>query len=159
MMCFIRYFLAIFLVSLSARSSAGAYEDAVRSISNGDPGSLASVLQRGLDVDSVNREGDTLLMLASKEGNINVINVLLKLKAKVNAKNGLGETALMLAAVRGHLEVVKLLLGEGALLEGPGWTPLMYAASTGKLEVMRLDRKSTRLNSSHIPLSRMPSSA
>ena len=36
------------------------------------------------------------------------------------------------------------------------------ACSYGKIEALRkvsLDRKSTRLNSSHIPLSRMPSSA
>ncbi len=31
--------------------------------------------------------------------------------------------------------------------------------STGSIGVSTLDRKSTRLNSSHIPLSRMPSSA
>ena len=34
-----------------------------------------------------------------------------------------------------------------------------YAAPTGFKKLVRLDRKSTRLNSSHLKLSRMPSSA
>ena len=43
------------------------------------------------------------------------------------------------------------------------WDPVMVRrdleAGGGFAELFRLDRKSTRLNSSHIPLSRMPSSA
>ena len=35
----------------------------------------------------------------------------------------------------------------------------LYAAATDDNKFFEIDRKSTRLNSSHIPLSRMPSSA
>ena len=38
-------------------------------------------------------------------------------------------------------------------------TPAVYAASVALLVLLLLDRKSTRLNSSHLKLSRMPSSA
>ena len=36
---------------------------------------------------------------------------------------------------------------------------LEHRAAFGQLETVLLDRKSTRLNSSHMPVSRMPSSA
>ena len=43
----------------------------------------------------------------------------------------------------------------GSLIETPAFTPYL----SGRENLVVLDRKSTRLNSSHIPLSRMPSSA
>ena len=39
------------------------------------------------------------------------------------------------------------------------WYPMIWLTSFGLSFGAYLDRKSTRLNSSHIPLSRMPSSA
>ena len=53
------------------------------------------------------------------------------------------------------------LIGTGAYVIGavsyPGLPP--YEFRIARDELLRQDRKSTRLNSSHIPLSRMPSSA
>ena len=50
------------------------------------------------------------------------------------------------------------------LIEHKHWSPFEMADMTVEIETSRaiapqIDRKSTRLNSSHIPLSRMPSSA
>ena len=50
-----------------------------------------------------------------------------------------------------------LLLGSGALKIGEAGE-FDYSGSQA-LKALKEDRKSTRLNSSHIPLSRMPSSA
>ena len=41
----------------------------------------------------------------------------------------------------------------------PGLNPAQFAGHMGSLQEHRKDRKSTRLNSSHVALSRMPSSA
>ena len=59
------------------------------------------------------------------------------------------------------LGLFEATLEEGLTLEEPGIAHFEVAAAAGQQRRLRveLDRKSTRLNSSHIPLSRMPSSA
>ena len=134
----IRFILLFCMFFSGTAARAGAYDDVIRAISMGDHNTVTSLLQKGLDVDSVDREGDTLLMMAAKEGNVNVIRALLSRKPKVGAQNSLGESALMFASIKGHLEVVKLLLAEGAQIDQAGWTPLMYAASMNRIDVMKL---------------------
>lgn len=54
------------------------------------------------------------LMVASFEGHLDIVQLLLDNGAEVNDVDSTGMTALMLAAERGHLEIVKLLLSKGA---------------------------------------------
>ena len=49
-------------------------------------------------------------MLASQEGNIEIVKLLLEASANVNDKEIKGWTALMLASQEGNIEIVKLLL-------------------------------------------------
>src|SRR4029078_7885701 len=60
-------------------------------------------------------DGETVLMTASRAGNVDAARVLLDLGADVNAReNYKGQTALMWAAAEHHPAVVKLLLERGA---------------------------------------------
>ena len=63
-----------------------------------------------------------------------------------------------------HAEQVHrtLVFGIALLFWAPIFTPIFYTLGSPRgaaMIVVSADRKSTRLNSSHIPLSRMPSSA
>jgi len=58
--------------------------------------------------------GGTALMLAAQKGHKEVVKLLLKKGANVNAKNDLGWTALDFAAKEGYKEIVKLLKAYGA---------------------------------------------
>lgn len=58
--------------------------------------------------------GFTALTVASAQGNIDNIKLLLEAKADVNAANSKGVTPLMAASGQGHLEAVKALLAAGA---------------------------------------------
>ena len=49
------------------------------------------------DINATNREGETPIHLACKQGNLEPINVLLK-KAKLNLKNKMAETVLHVCA-------------------------------------------------------------
>ena len=68
-----------------------------------------------------------------------------------------------LQATEGRLEAIyaaaKLGLKGDALALAAGMLPTEYRQLTQFDPIAEIDRKSTRLNSSHIPLSRMPSSA
>ena len=51
---------------------------------------------------------------AARKGNVEIVKMLLKEGADVNARDKYGRTALYVAAWRGHVEIVKMLLKEGA---------------------------------------------
>jgi len=69
----------------------------------------------GLNVDEQDSDGWTALMLASFEGNKELVSFLLENGAEVNIKNKFGETALQWALQNSHDEVVELLLKQGAI--------------------------------------------
>src|SRR3970040_1404953 len=128
-------FSALAFVAGGAR--ADAYDDMIRAIGLDDTRTAASLLNRGFEVNSVTREGESLLMLAVKEGKPNIVRTLLAAKPRVDARNAYGETALMLAALRGHADIVEMLLAHGAEVNQSGWTPLMYAAANSHQDIAR----------------------
>ena len=56
-----------------------------------------------------NNEGYTALMLASVNGRIEVLRLLLDAGADKNMADNDGDTAAMLASLRGHVDIVSLL--------------------------------------------------
>ena len=117
---------------------AGVYEDMLHAIRTDDQWTVSDLLKRGMDVDTVSPEGETLLMLAAREGKPSVVKVILGAKPKIQARNPRGESALMLATIMGHTEAVKLLLDQGAPVNQSGWTPLIYAAARDRLDIARM---------------------
>ena len=78
---------------------------------------LASALiLEGVDVNAPNVKGRTPLMETSQNQHehIELVQLLLKYGANVNARTELGDTALMSAAYRGKLETVRVLLDHRA---------------------------------------------
>ena len=120
---------------LSLPVSAATYDDLINSAKLGDTRDVAQMVQRGASVDSTDIEGNTLLMLAARDGHLDLVDFLIKQRAKLNARNSAGDTALRLAAFRGHLSVVQRLIAGGANVNMPGWTPLAYAAYNGHTEI------------------------
>lgn len=88
----------------------------------GDAATLGALLERGDDVDSRDRYGQTALMLAARSGHGEVVEVLLTHGADLDHCAKYGLTALMLATINDHAEVVRLLMMAGADtdLEGSG---------------------------------------
>ncbi|MDB5865354.1 MAG: ankyrin repeat protein, partial [Betaproteobacteria bacterium] len=126
------------IVCFALPGFAGIYDDMLHAIEIDDQRTVAELLKRGVDVDTVNPKGDTLLMIAARSGKPAVIRTILAGKPKLNARNASGETALMLAAINGRMDVVKMLLDTGADVNQAGWTALMYAAVNGHSDIARL---------------------
>lgn len=110
---------------------ASSYEDALSAARLGDTRELVELVKRGVDPDTVDEQGNTLLILAARDGHLDTVDALLKFRPKVGHRNAAGDSALMLAALKGHAEVADRLLGAGAPVNHDGWTPLMYAAFEG----------------------------
>lgn len=83
----------------------------------------------------------TPLMEAASAGHVDIIALLLKHDADVNAQSSTGNTPLMYACAGGHEDAVRLLLERGANVEDHnenGHTPLMEAASAGHVGVAKV---------------------
>ena len=56
-------------------------------------------------------------MIASKNGHIEIVRLLLDKGAKVNEQNNRGNNALIIASINGYTEIVKLLIDNGANID------------------------------------------
>lgn len=132
--------IALLSVCLAAASgaSAAAYDDLINAANMGDAATVASFIDRGLDVNSVDPRGETLLIIAARNGYGDLVKALIARRARLEAVNAVGETALAVAAFNGHVAVVEQLLAAGANpVNTQGWSALHYAAMQGHAAVLR----------------------
>ncbi|XP_041810590.1 kinase D-interacting substrate of 220 kDa B isoform X2 [Chelmon rostratus] len=98
-------------------------------------------LDKFKDVDSRSDNGQTPLMVAAEQGNLEIAQELIRRGANVNLDDVDCWTALISAAKEGHIEVVRELLENNANLEHRdmgGWTAVMWAAYKGRTDVAEL---------------------
>ncbi|XP_057716399.1 kinase D-interacting substrate of 220 kDa B isoform X4 [Corythoichthys intestinalis] len=98
-------------------------------------------LDKFKDVDSRSDNGQTPLMVAAEQGNLEIVQELIKRGANVNCDDVDCWTALMSASKEGHIQVVEELLDNEANMENRdmgGWTALMWAAYKGRTDVAQL---------------------
>jgi ankyrin repeat protein len=134
-----RVLLAIGAGSLSSATRAGSYEDFFSALRRDDAGTIAQLLSRGFDPNSIDPSGQPAVLIAAREQAHRTLQVLLRDSAlDVDALNGAGESALMLSAIKGDLDGVQLLLNRGARVHQPGWTALHYAACGPRPQLLEL---------------------
>ena len=118
---------------------AGSYEDFFAAVKKDDSATVAALLARGLDPNTLGPEGLTGLFMAVRSGAGKVAGVLLDAPAiDVECRNAVDESPLMLAALRGDLPLAQALISRDADVNKTGWTPLHYAASRGQLAMIDL---------------------
>jgi ankyrin repeat protein len=127
--------LAVLFITAAGTARAGAYEDALIAAREGRVQEIAALIQRGLDVNTTDREGNTLLALATRSGELRLVDMLLHNRASPNRRNSYGDTPVLLAATQGKLPLVKRLVEGGADLTLPGWSALHYAIYGGFADV------------------------
>ena len=126
----------LFLLMLPLLAFAGAYEDMEEALIRNNSPAAIELIQRGMDVNTVDRSGNTLLVQSIRGDLPELFDYLLKHRARVNTRNKNGETALSIAAYTGKLDYVKRLIDAGAEVDFFGWPPLSYAAYNGHLSIV-----------------------
>jgi len=120
-------FLCISCISaLNAQTSASKIFEAVK---NNDLKEVKSLLEKGADPNSVDEDGDYLLMNSVMYPSVDCMQLLIENGSNVNAMNKIGETALMWAVH--DLAKMKLLIQHGADVNAKaksGNTPLLIAS-------------------------------
>lgn len=113
-------------------AGAGSYDDFFKAVRDDDAATLAALLRRGFDPNTIDPQGHNALYLALREGSDQVVRLLLATpKMRIDARNLQDETALMMACLKGRLDWVVALMARDADVNKPGWTPLHYAAFGG----------------------------
>lgn len=101
---------------------------------------IALLLEKGVNVNSLDSGGYTPLYKAAMHGNVEIVNLLIKHNANINQKSN-GWTALHIAAKRGFTETVRLLLKRGAYVNAEdsiGEIALHNAAACGHFKIVRI---------------------
>ena len=100
--------------------------------------------QKGYNVANLDERvdnGGTALIVASREGAIDIVQDLLANGVNINLKNNDGNNALWFACFGNHFTLMQLLVNAGIDLDNQndnGVTVLMYAASAGKTDGVKL---------------------
>ena len=127
--------LSLGLSLASPLVQAGAYDDLMAFAANNETEKVLELLVKGMDVNTTDRDGTTLTMIAARTNNHELLDFLLKNRAGLLKRNRYGDDALMLSAYNGDLDAVKKLVEAGAWVNHDGWTALHYAAFQGHMEV------------------------
>lgn len=117
---------------------AGAYEDILIAVQNDDNVAVIDLIHRGMDVNTTDRSGSSLLMTAARNGNQPLVTLLLANRANPKHQNQYGDSALALASLKGYVAIADLLLAAGADVNPEGWAPLHYAAFSGHTKLAAL---------------------
>lgn len=131
-------YTAVLLLAASPFAAAGVYDDIIVAANQGDTTKVVDLLRRGMDVNTSDPQGNTLLMLAAREKNLDLVRFLLDNRANASRRNRYGDTALMLATLQGHEEIVTLLLERKVQPNQPGWNALHYAAFDNRARIAAL---------------------
>ncbi len=120
----------------SSASFGQAYEELLKAVEDGHTKSVERLLDRGLDPNTADPKGNTILMMASRLGHRELVALLIRRKASVTKRSPFGDTALMMASLRGDLEIARLLVENGAEVSHRGWAPIHYAAFENRAEII-----------------------
>jgi ankyrin repeat protein len=101
-----------------------------RAIRRGDVEAVKEQIESGVDINALDRYGQTGLMLAAHAGHHEIVETLIAHRANLNITAKFGLSALMLALVSGHVETARLLAKAGADLSLRGTGAPGFAGKT-----------------------------
>ncbi len=108
----------------------------------GAAAALRTLLDGGVGVDSLDRYGQTALMLAALWGHRDAVEVLVAAGAQLDHTAKYGLSALMLATINGHESIARLLVEAGADTQIRGTGAAGFYEKTALDLAVDLDRDS-----------------
>jgi ankyrin repeat protein len=120
---------------------SGYYKNIPRAAKANDVRRIRELLTDGTSPNQTDEDnGTTGMHVSASNGNLQIMAILYKAGADVNARDPVGSTPLDIAAERGQVEAVKLLIDLKARVNDQnknGMTALMFAAKNGNVEIVR----------------------
>lgn len=136
---YIRFVVYLFVITGFSYAGADAYVDFFRAVNVDNASTVAELLAKGFDPNTLSEQGQVALYIAMREDSPKVAAVLLASpQLNIDATNAAGETPLMMAALKGRLDWTRKLIERGAKVQKPGWSPVHYAATGPNTELLAL---------------------
>ena len=98
-------------------------------------------LKKGANVNLTDKNGKSLLLIATHNNNFEMAKLLVSYKADVNQQDKIQDSPFLYAGAAGHLKLVQLYLSHGArfdVFNRYNGTALIPASERGHLEVVKL---------------------
>lgn len=123
-------------------ADAASIPQIVKAAQAGSQAEVARLIQYGINIEERHKaSGRNALLVAAHCGKDDVVEVLIRHHARLDAADGSGWTALHLAASRGHCGVISLLMEESNIAEVPnyqGRTALRIAVDRSQHEALQM---------------------
>jgi uncharacterized protein len=134
--------VVVVALALSAWVNAAGPAPVAEAAMKRDKDAVRTLLKNGADVNGAQGDGMTALHWASRNGDLELTQMLLYAGANVKATTRLGGyTPLLMAADQGHASVIAALVAGGADVKASnalGTTPLMLAAASGNPQAVTI---------------------
>ena len=128
--------LCLLLACATAQAESPTLEKLLRAAKNGDASVVVGLIERGAWLDTVDIDGNSLLMQAIAVNENGLADILINAGAQLEIRNRVGDTALMLAAINGNEAMASRLLENGARPDQAGWSAIHYAAFSGHEKIV-----------------------
>lgn len=113
----------------------------IEAVIKGQVSVVEAELKKGIDVNTSDTDGRSLLLIATRNNDVPMATLLIKYGADVNHQDRINDSPFLYAGAAGHLELVKLYLSHGArfdIFNRYRGTALIPACERGHVEVVRL---------------------
>ncbi|WP_293908055.1 ankyrin repeat domain-containing protein [Sphingobacterium sp. UBA5670] len=125
----------------STTTEVALQDDIIKLVSKNDIQGVRNALEDNIDVNSKDANKRSLLLIATKNGNIEMAKLLVKYGADVNLQADNMDSPFLYAGASGQTELVKLFLDHGArfdLFNRYNGTALIPACERGHVETVKL---------------------
>lgn len=144
------YVLLLITLTAITGCTGDTYSELHLAAARGQTDQVKVMLDKGMDINDINKHGKTPLMLAAAAGHTDTVLTLIERNALLDAKDIDGMTALIEAAAAGHASTVKVLIDNKAdinITNKYGATALTNSVFFGHVEATRtLLSSAVRLN-------------
>jgi ankyrin repeat protein len=128
-------------------------EQLLQATQHGDKQAVLNLLQQGADINVIDAQGRTPVMIATYQHNTDMVRALLQAGADVNIRDNNKENPLLHSAAQGCLDIIKLAIEARAdtrLTNRFGGISIIPASERGHIEIVRELLTSTDIKVNHV---------
>lgn len=128
-------------------------EQYFQAVKQGDTDKITSLLEKGIDINSVDKKGRTAVMIATYANDVETVGILIEKGADIHIQDEMKNNPFLYAGAEGFLEILKLTIEAGAnpkLLNRYGGTALIPASEHGHTAVVKELLEHTDVDVNHI---------
>ena len=134
-------FLLLSFLFFQGQEAKAQKMNIIQAVEKGRTEQVGQELKKGADVNTTDKNGRSLLLIATRNNDLNTAELLVKHGADVNQQDNIKDSPFLYAGASGYLPLLKLYLANGArfdVFNRYNGTALIPACERGHVETVRL---------------------